>query len=96
MLRSCIIDFKGSWDKHLPMVEFSYNNSYHSSISMAFFEALYGKRYRSPIGWFKMGESSLLGPESIYKTLMKAYIIRNCLKRPIAGKSLMTIIGERN
>ena len=42
MLRACVIDFRGSWDSHLPLIEFSYNNSYHSSINMAPFEALYG------------------------------------------------------
>ena len=52
MLRACVIEFGGHWDKFLPLAEFSYNNSYHSSIDMAPFEALYGKRYRSPIGWF--------------------------------------------
>ena len=49
MLRSCVIDFKGSWDDHLPLIDFSYNNRYHSSISMAPFEALYGRRCRSLI-----------------------------------------------
>ena len=80
MIRSCIIDFKGSWDKHLPFVEFAYKNSFHSSISMAPYEALYGRRCRSPIGWFKVGEPSLLGPELIYKTLEKVHIIRNWLR----------------
>ena len=50
MLRYYIIDFKGNWDKHLPLVEFSYNNSFHSSISMAPCEALCGKRCRYLIG----------------------------------------------
>ena len=94
MLRAFITDFKGYWDKHFPFVEFLYNNSYRSSLSMDPFEAFYGRRCRSPIGWFKVGESSLLVTDMIYKTLMKAYIIRNCLKWPIAGKSLMPIIGE--
>ncbi|WMV37963.1 hypothetical protein MTR67_031348 [Solanum verrucosum] len=49
MLRACVIDFKGSWDDHLPLINFSYNNSYHSSIAMAPFEALYGRRCRSLI-----------------------------------------------
>ena len=52
MLRSCVIDFKGSWDDHFLLVEFSYNNSYYLTISMAYFEALYGRRCRSPVGWF--------------------------------------------
>ena len=60
MLRACVIDFKGTWDDHLPLIEFYYNNNYHSSIRMASFEALYGKRCRSPVGWFEVGESSIL------------------------------------
>ena len=52
MLRVCVIEFGGHWDSFLPLAEFSYNNSYHSSIDMAPFEALYGRRCRSPIGWF--------------------------------------------
>ncbi|GJT56455.1 putative reverse transcriptase domain-containing protein, partial [Tanacetum coccineum] len=63
MLRACVIDFVGSWDVHLPLAEFSYNNSYHSSIRCAPFEALYGRKCRSPILWAKIGESSLIGPE---------------------------------
>ena len=50
LLRACIIDLKGSWDDHLPLIEFAYNNSYHSSIQMAPYVALYGRKYRSPIG----------------------------------------------
>ncbi|GKC38200.1 putative nucleotidyltransferase, ribonuclease H, partial [Tanacetum coccineum] len=51
MLRTCVLDFEGSWDVHLPLVEFSYNNSYHSSMRCASFEALYGRKCRSPIMW---------------------------------------------
>ena len=50
MLRSYILDFKGSWDDHLPLIEFAYNNIYHSSIKMAPYEALYGQKCRSQIG----------------------------------------------
>ena len=52
MLRACVIEFGGHWVNFLPLAEFSYNNNYHSSIDMAPFEALYGRRCRSPIGWF--------------------------------------------
>ena len=62
MLRACVIDFKGNWDNHLPLVELCYNNSYNSGIDMTPFEALYGRRYRSPVWWFEVGESSPLGP----------------------------------
>ncbi|WMV30034.1 hypothetical protein MTR67_023419 [Solanum verrucosum] len=54
MLKACVIDFKGSWDDHLPLIEFAYNNSHHSSIQMASYEALYGRRCRSPVGWFEV------------------------------------------
>ncbi|KAD3337351.1 hypothetical protein E3N88_32871 [Mikania micrantha] len=60
MLRACVIDFGGSWDSHLPLVEFSYNNSYHASIGMAPFEALYGRKCRSPICWTKSAIRRLL------------------------------------
>ncbi|GJY55072.1 putative reverse transcriptase domain-containing protein [Tanacetum coccineum] len=56
MLRACVLDFGGSWDVHLPLVEFSYNNSYHSSVRCAPFEALYGRKCRSPIMWTEVGE----------------------------------------
>ena len=59
------------------MVEFAYNNSFHSSISMDPYEALYGRRCRSPSGLFEVGDPSLVGPELIYKTLEKVHIIRN-------------------
>ncbi|XP_069146959.1 uncharacterized protein [Solanum lycopersicum] len=60
MLRACVIDFGARWDRHLPLAEFAYNNSYHSSIQMAPFEALYGKRCISPIGWFDSVEMDSL------------------------------------
>ncbi|GJV53302.1 putative reverse transcriptase domain-containing protein [Tanacetum coccineum] len=59
MLRACVIDFGGSWDVHLPLDEFSYNNSYHSSITCAPFEALYGRKCRSPVLWAEIGESEI-------------------------------------
>ena len=71
MLRSYIIDFKGSWDDHLPLIEFAYNNSYHSSIQMAPYEALYGRKCRSPIGWFDVGETKLIGPDMISQAVSK-------------------------
>ncbi|GKA99592.1 putative reverse transcriptase domain-containing protein [Tanacetum coccineum] len=62
MLRECVIDFGSSWDRHLPLVEFSYNNSYHASIKAAPFEALYGRKCRSPVCWSEVGDSQLTGP----------------------------------
>ena len=69
MIRACVIDFKANWDNHLPLIEFYYNNNYNLSISSAHFQALYGRRCSSPIGWFEVGESSLLGLEIIYEDL---------------------------
>ncbi|KAL0378456.1 UNVERIFIED_CONTAM: Transposon Ty3-G Gag-Pol polyprotein [Sesamum radiatum] len=51
MMRACTMEFKGNWDDHLPLMEFAYNNSFHSSIGMAPYEALYGRRCRSPVCW---------------------------------------------
>nr|GEZ88364.1 putative reverse transcriptase domain-containing protein [Tanacetum cinerariifolium] len=56
MLRAYVIDFRKSWDRHLPLVEFSYNNRYHTSIKAAPFEALYGRKCRSPVCWAKVGD----------------------------------------
>lgn len=80
MLRACVIDFKGSWVDHLPLIEFAYNNSYHSSIQMAPFEALYGRRCRSPIGWYEVGEARLLGPDLVHQAMEKVKVIRERLK----------------
>ena len=80
MLRACVLELKGSWDDHLPLIEFAYNNSYHSSIGMAPFEALYGRRCRSPVGWFKVGEVALLGPDLVMEALEKVRMIRERLK----------------
>ncbi|KAI3824326.1 hypothetical protein L1987_05784 [Smallanthus sonchifolius] len=79
MLRACVIDFKGNWDLHLPLVEFSYNNSYHTSIDMAPFEALYGRKCRSPICWTEIGEAQITGPELIKETSDKIMLIRDNL-----------------
>ena len=65
MLRACVLDLKGSWEEHLPLVEFAYNNSYQTSIQMAPYEALYGRPFRSPIRWTEVRESSITGPNLI-------------------------------
>ncbi|GKG26335.1 putative reverse transcriptase domain-containing protein, partial [Tanacetum coccineum] len=68
MLQACVMDFGGSWDTHLPLVEISYNNSYHTSIKCAPFEALYGQKCRSLAIWTEVGESQLIGPEIVQET----------------------------
>ncbi|GKB85506.1 putative reverse transcriptase domain-containing protein [Tanacetum coccineum] len=71
MLRAYILDFRGSWDVHLPLVEFSYNNSYHSSVRCTPFEALYGRKCRSSIMWAEVGEGQLIGPALVQETTKK-------------------------
>nr|GFA57990.1 putative reverse transcriptase domain-containing protein [Tanacetum cinerariifolium] len=76
MLRACAIDLGKGWVNHLSLVEFSYNNSYHASIKAAPFEALYGRKCRSPICWTKVGEAQILGPELIQETTEKIVQIK--------------------
>ncbi|GJV47114.1 putative reverse transcriptase domain-containing protein [Tanacetum coccineum] len=76
MLRACVIDFGNGWVKHLPLVEFSYNNSYHASIKAAPFEALYGRKCRSPVCWAEVGEVQLTGPDLVQETTEKVIQIK--------------------
>ena len=76
MLRTCVLDFKGNWDDHLPLIEFSYNNSYHANIGMPPYEALYGRKCRSPICWEEVGERKVLGPEIVQQTKETVELIR--------------------
>ncbi|GJZ30354.1 putative reverse transcriptase domain-containing protein [Tanacetum coccineum] len=76
MLRACVINFGNGWVKHFPLVEFSYNNSYHASIKTAPFEALYGRKCRSPVCWAKVGQVQLTGPEIVQETTEKAIQIK--------------------
>ncbi|GJX38957.1 putative reverse transcriptase domain-containing protein [Tanacetum coccineum] len=80
MLRACAIDFGGNWDTHLPLVEFLYNNSYHTSVKCAPFEVLYGRKCRSPIAWAEVGEIQLIGPEIVKETTDKIVQIKERLK----------------
>ncbi|GJS62692.1 putative reverse transcriptase domain-containing protein [Tanacetum coccineum] len=80
MLRACVIDFRKGWEKHLPLVEFSYNNSYHAIIKAAPFKALYGRKCRSPVCWAKVGDVQLTGPEIIHETTKKIVQIRQRLQ----------------
>ncbi|GKA60585.1 putative reverse transcriptase domain-containing protein [Tanacetum coccineum] len=76
MLRACVIDFGKGWVKHLPLAEFSYNNSYHASIKVAPYEALYGRKCRSHVCWAEVGEAQLTGPEMIQETTEKIIPIK--------------------
>ncbi|GKA09488.1 putative reverse transcriptase domain-containing protein [Tanacetum coccineum] len=76
MIRACVIDFGKGWDRHLPLVKFSYNNSYHTSIKAAPFEALYGQKCRSPICWVEVGDAQLTRPEIVHETTEKIIQIK--------------------
>ncbi|GJV46090.1 putative reverse transcriptase domain-containing protein [Tanacetum coccineum] len=76
MLRACVIDCGRGWVKHLPLAEFSYNNNYHASIKAAPYEALYGRKCRSPMCWAKVGDAQLTGPEMIQETTEKIVLIK--------------------
>nr|GEV70879.1 reverse transcriptase domain-containing protein [Tanacetum cinerariifolium] len=80
MLRACVLDFEGSWDVHLPLMEFSYKNRYHSSVRCAPFEVLYGRKCRLPIMWAEVEEGQLIGPELVQETTEKISHIKNRLK----------------
>ncbi|GJV57247.1 putative reverse transcriptase domain-containing protein [Tanacetum coccineum] len=82
MLRACMLDFRKNWDRHLPLVEFSYNNSYHTSIKVASFEALYGRicsgeRCRYTYDWAEVGDAQLTSPAIIHETTEKIIQIKN-------------------
>jgi hypothetical protein len=77
---SCALQHGGSWDKSLPYVEFSYNNSYQASLKMSPFEALYGRKCRTPLYWDQNGERQFFGPELIQEAEEQVRIIRENLR----------------
>ena len=80
MLRASVVDFGLDWDGHLPLIEFAYNNSYHSSIGMPPYEALYGRRCRTPISWDEVGERKVENAVLVQATIDKIKLIRERLK----------------
>ena len=76
MLLACILNLKDSWEEHLPLVEFAYNNSYQASIQMTPYEALYGRPCRSSVCWTKIGERPSTGPDLVRDTSEKVNLIR--------------------
>ena len=75
-----MIDYKGSWDRHIPLVEFVYNNSFQSSIGMTPYEALYGRKCRTLLCWTELSEKKVIGPDLIQETEEKVKMIRERLK----------------
>nr|GEW90181.1 putative reverse transcriptase domain, ribonuclease H-like domain, aspartic peptidase domain protein [Tanacetum cinerariifolium] len=80
MLRACVIDFRNGWERHLPMIEFSYNNSYQASIKTAPFEVLYGRKCRSPVYWAEVEDAQLTGSELIHETTEKIVQIKQIIQ----------------
>ncbi|GJX69307.1 putative nucleotidyltransferase, ribonuclease H [Tanacetum coccineum] len=80
MLRACALEWTGSWDEYLCLVEFAYNNSWHASIKAAPFELLYGRKCRAPICWDEVGERLIEGPELIEITNEKVAVAKEKLK----------------
>jgi len=80
LLRAYILEFGGNWEDHLPLVEFTYNNSYQATIGMAPYEALYGRRCRTTVCWVEVGDRQLIGPDLVQITSKKIKIIKNRMK----------------
>jgi hypothetical protein len=95
MLRACIIHYGTSWDKSLALAEFSYNNSYQASLQMAPFEALYGRRCRTPLSWSETGEHKIFGPDLVIAAEDKVKVIQSNLKTAQSRKKA-TQIREEN
>jgi len=80
MLHACILEDGGSWNNHLPLIEFSYNNSYHSSIGMAPYEKLYGRKCRTSLCWAEVEDKGIIGPEIVQETTQKIKSIQEKMK----------------
>ena len=92
MLRACMLEFKGSWEDHIPLIEFAYNNSYQASIGMAPYEALYGRPCRTPVCWTETGDSQLMKPDMIEQTTEK---IRTVIERLKTAQSRQQSYANR-
>ena len=68
MLHACVLDFSGICNQHLSLIEFSYNNNYQAAIGMVPYEALYGKKCRSPVHWYETSETIVTAPEFVENT----------------------------
>jgi hypothetical protein len=83
MLRASILHFDKSWDKCLSLAEFSYNNSYQASLKMTPFDALYGRRCRTPLNWSEAGERTLFGPKLVKEAEERVQVIYRELTRQL-------------
>ena len=76
MLHTCTLKFKGNWDKYLSLMEFAYNNSYHTSIKMAPFEVIDERKCCSLVGWFEPREAKLIRLDLVKDVIQKVKLIR--------------------
>lgn len=95
MLRACALDWSGNWDEYLPLVEFAYNNSWQASIGMAPFEALYGRKCRTPTCWTEVGEKLLEGPDLVQVTTDKVAVARERLRQARSRQKSYADKGRR-
>nr|GFB45910.1 putative reverse transcriptase domain-containing protein [Tanacetum cinerariifolium] len=95
MLRACTIDFGKGWVNHLPLVNFSYDNSYHARIKATPFEALYGRTCCSPVCWTEVGEAQILGPELIQETSKKIVQIKQRMQAARDRQKRVVRFGKR-
>ena len=80
MLRACALNYSQKWDESLPLAEFAYNNSYQDSFRMAPFEALYGRRCKTPLNWSEVGERNFFGPDMVSEAEEQVRFIQENLK----------------
>ena len=83
MLQGCVLDFLGSWDRYIPLMEFAYNNNYQTSNGMAPYEALYGRKFITLVCWTDLNEYKVIGPNIGKETEEKVRVIRQRLKAAI-------------
>ena len=88
----CVLDFGKGWDRYLALIEFTYNNSYQASIQMAPYDALFGRKHRTPLNWNEIGERKLIGPQLVLETEEKVRMIR---ERLIAAQSQQKSYADR-
>jgi hypothetical protein len=93
MLRAYVLHYGKDWDKCLSLAEFSYNNSYQSSLKMAPFEALYGRRCRTPLNWSQAEEREIFGPDIVLEPRIKSELLRRTWKLLRPGRRA-TMIKE--
>nr|GEZ58046.1 putative reverse transcriptase domain-containing protein [Tanacetum cinerariifolium] len=91
MLRACVIDFRNGWERHLPLIEILYNNSYHACNKADPFEALYGRKCRSPVCWAKVEDTQLTGPEIIQETTEKIIQIKQRIQAARVRQKSITL-----